>query len=42
MALENIRQRLELAWPTRARVDIRQEGSEFSARLVFPYAESSE
>jgi two-component system sensor histidine kinase AlgZ len=42
MALENIRQRLELAWPNRARVDIRQEGSEFSARLVFPYAESSD
>ena len=42
MALENIRQRLELAWPRRARVDIRQEGAEFSARLVFPYAETAE
>jgi two-component system sensor histidine kinase AlgZ len=42
MALENIRQRLELAWPGRARVDTRQEGSEFSARLIFPYAETLE
>ncbi|MFL6620115.1 MAG: sensor histidine kinase [Povalibacter sp.] len=39
MALENIRQRLELAWPGRARVETRQEGAEFSARLIFPYAE---
>jgi two-component system sensor histidine kinase AlgZ len=38
MALENIRQRLELAWPGRARVETRQEGTEFSARLIFPYA----
>ena len=40
MALENIRQRLELAWPGRARVDARLEGNEFCARLVFPYAEA--
>jgi two-component system sensor histidine kinase AlgZ len=40
MALENIRQRLELAWPRRARVETRQENGEFCARLVFPYAES--
>lgn len=39
MALENIRQRLELAWPRRARVETRQDGAEFCARLVFPYAE---
>lgn len=38
MALENIRQRLELAWPRRARVETRQDGAEFSARLIFPYA----
>ncbi len=42
MALENIRQRLELAWPGRARVETRQERGEFSARLIFPYAESAE
>ena len=41
MALENIRQRLELAWPNRGRVDTRQENGEFCARLVFPYAESA-
>jgi two-component system sensor histidine kinase AlgZ len=40
MALENIRQRLELAWPRRARIETRQENGEFCARLVFPYAES--
>lgn len=39
MALENIRQRLELAWPRRARVETRQDGTEFCARLIFPYAE---
>ena len=36
MALENIRQRLELAWPGRARVEIEQAEGEFCARLVFP------
>lgn len=38
MALENIRERLELAWPGRARIEARQDGTEFSARLIFPYA----
>jgi len=42
MALENIRQRLELAWPGRARIETRQDGTEFSARLIFPYAEKNE
>ncbi|HKE94301.1 MAG TPA: histidine kinase [Povalibacter sp.] len=42
MALENIRQRLELAWPGRARIETRQEAGEFSARLIFPYAEGNE
>lgn len=42
MALENIRQRLELAWPRRARVETQQDGAEFCARLVFPYAERNE
>jgi two-component system sensor histidine kinase AlgZ len=40
MALENIRQRLELAWPGRARVETEQLDGEFCARLVFPYADS--
>ena len=38
MALENIRQRLELAWPGRARVETQQDEQEFCARLIFPYA----
>jgi two-component system sensor histidine kinase AlgZ len=42
MALENIRQRLQLAWPGRARVDIVQENDEFCARLLFPYADGYE
>jgi two-component system sensor histidine kinase AlgZ len=40
MALENISQRLELAWPGRARVETEQEGGQFCARLIFPYADS--
>jgi len=40
MALENIRQRLELAWPGRARVETEQKDGEFCARLIFPYADS--
>jgi two-component system, LytTR family, sensor histidine kinase AlgZ len=39
MALENIRQRLELAWPGRARVETEQSGGEFCARLIFPVDE---
>ena len=41
MALENISQRLELAWPGRARIETRQEGTEFFARLIFPYSETA-
>jgi len=41
MALENIRQRLELAWPGRVRVVARQEGTEFCARLTFPYVDGN-
>ncbi|MET0498899.1 MAG: histidine kinase [Steroidobacteraceae bacterium] len=41
MALENIGQRLELAWPGRARIETRQEGTEFFARLIFPYTETA-
>lgn len=36
MALENIRQRLALAWPGRAGVQAEQRDAEFCARLVFP------
>jgi two-component system sensor histidine kinase AlgZ len=38
LALENIRQRLELAWPGLARVETEQSEGEFCARLVFPYS----
>jgi two-component system, LytTR family, sensor histidine kinase AlgZ len=40
MALENIRQRLELAWPGRARIETEQSAGEFCARLVFPADEA--
>jgi two-component system sensor histidine kinase AlgZ len=39
MALENIRQRLELAWPGRARVETSNGDGEFRAKLVFPFTE---
>jgi two-component system sensor histidine kinase AlgZ len=42
MALDNIRQRLELAWPGRARVETQQSEDEFCARLVFPSVEPAE
>jgi two-component system sensor histidine kinase AlgZ len=40
MALENISQRLELAWPGRARVETELTDGQFCARLIFPYADS--
>lgn len=40
MALENIRQRLQLAWPGRARIETEQTDGEFCARLVFPNEEA--
>ena len=40
MALENIRQRLELAWPGRARVETEQTPGQFCARLIFPAADT--
>ena len=40
MALENIRQRLELAWPGRARIETEQSVGEFCARLIFPADEA--
>jgi two-component system, LytTR family, sensor histidine kinase AlgZ len=39
MALENIRQRLELAWPGRARVETANGEGEFRAKLIFPFTE---
>lgn len=41
MALENIRQRLELAWPGRARVYTELVDGEFRAKLIFPFMEST-
>lgn len=41
MALENIRQRLELAWPGRARVETDLADGEFRAKLIFPLMEST-
>jgi two-component system sensor histidine kinase AlgZ len=40
IALENIRQRLELAWPGLARVDIEQREGEFAVCLQFPAADT--
>ncbi|MGH8176003.1 MAG: sensor histidine kinase [Steroidobacter sp.] len=41
MALENIRQRLELAWPGRARIETEQTNGEFCTRLIFPAEEAA-
>jgi two-component system, LytTR family, sensor histidine kinase AlgZ len=40
MALENIRQRLELAWPGRAQVETQNGDGEFRAKLIFPFIEA--
>jgi two-component system sensor histidine kinase AlgZ len=37
MALENVRERLALAWPGRARLEHGREGGEYWVRLRFPY-----
>ncbi len=37
MALENVRERLGLAWPGRAQLSHGREGSEYYVRLHFPY-----
>jgi two-component system, LytTR family, sensor histidine kinase AlgZ len=37
IALDNIRQRLELAWPGRTRVDIHQQDERFEVTLTFPF-----
>lgn len=41
MALENIGQRLELAWPGQAHLETSQSDGEFCASLVFPCEEGS-
>lgn len=41
LALENIRQRLELAWPGVGRVDIEQRDGEFAVRLHFPTSDTA-
>lgn len=37
LALDNIRQRLDLAWPGQSRVEVMQEGGEYRVLLAFPY-----
>ena len=37
MALENVRERLGLTWPGRARLDQERSAAEFCVRLSFPY-----
>lgn len=39
LALDNIRQRLDLAWPGQSLVDVSQENGEYRVRLAFPYQE---
>ncbi|AMN48329.1 two-component system, LytT family, sensor histidine kinase AlgZ [Steroidobacter denitrificans] len=41
MALENIAQRLELAWPGQARLETHRSDKEFCASLVFPCEEGT-
>lgn len=41
VALENIRQRLELAWPGRTRMDVEQSPGEFAVRMHFPAADTA-
>jgi len=37
IALDNIRQRLELAWPGRAQVELQQDSHAYKVELYFPY-----
>ncbi|MGE5626230.1 MAG: sensor histidine kinase [Bacillota bacterium] len=37
MALENVRERLELAWPARARMEHGRSDGQYCVRLLFPY-----
>jgi len=37
LALDNIRQRLDLAWPGRSRVEVTQADGEYRVLLAFPY-----
>ncbi len=38
MAMDNIRQRLELAWPRRSSIEVREESATYAVRLRFPQA----
>ncbi len=42
LALDNIRQRLELAWPGQSRVEVSQANGEYRVMLAFPYQERTE
>ncbi|MGE0652594.1 MAG: sensor histidine kinase, partial [Alphaproteobacteria bacterium] len=42
LALDNIRERLDLAWPGRSRVEVAQTEGEYRVLLVFPYQEAGE
>ncbi|HVY22963.1 MAG TPA: histidine kinase [Steroidobacteraceae bacterium] len=41
IALDNIRQRLELAWPGRAQVELRQNANSYCVELYFPYQDKA-
>ncbi len=38
MAMDNIRQRLELAWPRRSSIEVREDSATYAVRLRFPQA----
>ncbi|HZF25408.1 MAG TPA: sensor histidine kinase [Steroidobacteraceae bacterium] len=40
IALDNVRERLELAYPGRARLDVENRGAEFVVKLTFPLVKS--
>ena len=40
MALQNIRQRFELAYGSSASVDVTETDDSYSVRIVFPYDEN--
>jgi len=42
IALENIRQRLELAWPGKATVSVEQQDTLYTVTLRFPFADETE
>jgi two-component system sensor histidine kinase AlgZ len=42
LALDNIKQRLELAWPGKASVTVEQSPGRYSVTLIFPYTKRDE